>query len=75
MRHPARNGRSMLVALARVVETRHPWMRGHSDRVTDLALSVARFLGWAQRQLELVRLGGLLHACLCVWAAQATIAV
>lgn len=51
----------MLVALTRVVETRHPWMRGHGDRVTDLALSVARFLGWEQRQLELVRLGGLLH--------------
>jgi HD-GYP domain-containing protein (c-di-GMP phosphodiesterase class II) len=51
----------MLVALTRVVETRHPWMRGHGGRVTGLALSVARFLGWEERQLELVRLGGLLH--------------
>jgi HD-GYP domain-containing protein (c-di-GMP phosphodiesterase class II) len=51
----------MLVALTRVVETRHPWMRGHGDRVTELALSVARLLGWEQGQLELVRLGGLLH--------------
>jgi HD-GYP domain-containing protein (c-di-GMP phosphodiesterase class II) len=51
----------MLVALNRVVETRHPWMRGHGDRVTELALSVARSLGWERPLLELVRLGGLLH--------------
>jgi HD-GYP domain-containing protein (c-di-GMP phosphodiesterase class II) len=51
----------MLVALTRAVETRHPWMRGHGNRVTDLALTVARSLGWDERELEAVRLGSLLH--------------
>jgi HD-GYP domain-containing protein (c-di-GMP phosphodiesterase class II) len=51
----------MLVALSRAVETRHPWMRGHGNRVTELALAVARSLGWEQRRLDAIRLGSLLH--------------
>jgi HD-GYP domain-containing protein (c-di-GMP phosphodiesterase class II) len=51
----------MLVALTRALETRHPWMRGHGNRVTELGLSVARSLEWEQPQLDAVRLGSLLH--------------
>jgi putative nucleotidyltransferase with HDIG domain len=51
----------MLAALTRAVEVRHPWSRGHSSRVADLAAVVARALGWDESEVERVRLGGLIH--------------
>lgn len=51
----------MLAALTRALETRHPWTRGHASRVADLAVAVARSLGWEEAEIERVRLGGLIH--------------
>jgi putative nucleotidyltransferase with HDIG domain len=51
----------MLASLSRAIEARDPYTRGHSVRVTALAESVARWLGWNEPQLETLRIGGALH--------------
>jgi putative nucleotidyltransferase with HDIG domain len=51
----------MLVRLSEAIEARDPFSRGHSARVTSLAVGVARELGWAPRQIAALELGGVLH--------------
>ncbi len=51
----------MLAALAKALEARDPYTRGHSSRVTTLALGVARALGWREERVAAVRLGCGLH--------------
>lgn len=51
----------MLVELTRAAEAKHPWSRGHADRVAELALSVARALRWPDEQLSALWMGSLLH--------------
>jgi HD-GYP domain-containing protein (c-di-GMP phosphodiesterase class II) len=51
----------VLAALSIALESRDPYSRGHSARVTDLADAVARWLDWGDERLAGLRLGGLLH--------------
>jgi putative nucleotidyltransferase with HDIG domain len=51
----------MLSMLSRAIEARDPYTRGHSARVTELALAVARRLGWSEERLASLRVGGPLH--------------
>ena len=51
----------MLSTLSRAIEERDPYTRGHSARVTALALVVARRLGWSEERLASLRVGGPLH--------------
>ena len=51
----------MLSMLSRAIEARDAYTRGHSARVTALALAVARRLGWSDERLESLRVGGPLH--------------
>ncbi|HVM18098.1 MAG TPA: HD-GYP domain-containing protein [Gaiellaceae bacterium] len=51
----------MLALLTRAIDSRDPYTRGHSLRVTALAEGVARRLGWAEERLVALRLGGALH--------------
>ena len=48
-------------ALARALDARDPYTRGHSRRVAQYAVAVAAQLGYASQALEDVRLGGDLH--------------
>jgi len=48
-------------ALANAVDAKSPWTAGHSSRVTRLALGIGRVLGLAEKELELLHLGGMLH--------------
>jgi hypothetical protein len=41
----------MLAALAKALEARDPYTRGHSARVTALAVAVARRLGWSDERI------------------------
>jgi putative nucleotidyltransferase with HDIG domain len=50
-----------LTALARAVDAKSPWTAGHSERVTDMALTIAREMGLSQRELDILHRGGLLH--------------
>lgn len=47
--------------IANAVEARDPYTRGHTGRVTQLALRTAREMGWSREQLEVLEIGGLLH--------------
>ena len=51
----------MLSTLSRAIEARDAYTRGHSARVTELALAVARRLGWSEERLASLRVGGPLH--------------
>jgi HD-GYP domain-containing protein (c-di-GMP phosphodiesterase class II) len=50
-----------LESLVRVVETKDPWLAGHSVRVAQLAASLAAELGRTDTEIEAVRLAGQLH--------------
>jgi HD-GYP domain-containing protein (c-di-GMP phosphodiesterase class II) len=51
----------VLAALSQAIESRDPYTRGHSDRVSSLAEVVALRLGWRRSRLAALRLGSLLH--------------
>ncbi len=48
-------------ALARAIDAKSQWTAGHSERVTNMALSIGRRLGLSGQEMELLRRGGLLH--------------
>jgi putative nucleotidyltransferase with HDIG domain len=50
-----------LEALARAIDAKSPWTAGHSTRVAEVAVAVARALGFDAPALERVYRGGLLH--------------
>jgi putative two-component system response regulator len=50
-----------LGSLVRVVETKDPWLAGHSVRVAQLAASLAAEMGRSDPEIEAVRLAGRLH--------------
>ena len=50
-----------LESLVRVVETKDPWLAGHSVRVAQLAASLAAEMGRSDPEIETVRLAGRLH--------------
>jgi len=50
-----------VLAMAEAVDKKSPWTSGHSKRVTEFALEIARKLNWTKSQLAELRLTGLLH--------------
>jgi putative two-component system response regulator len=52
---------TVVFALARAVEAKSPYTHGHSERVTRYSLALAREVGVAGAQLEVLRKGALLH--------------
>lgn len=51
----------VLTALSHAIETRDPYTRGHSARVSVVAEVIAGRLGWRSSRLDALRLGGQLH--------------
>lgn len=51
----------MLNVLTRVMELKDPYLKGHSERVADLAVKMGRVLGLDAKTLEDLRLAALLH--------------
>ncbi|MFN8111404.1 MAG: diguanylate cyclase [Thermoleophilia bacterium] len=47
--------------LAQAVDARDPNTQRHSERVADLAVELARLLGWAEHRLDLLREAALVH--------------
>jgi putative two-component system response regulator len=52
---------AVVIALAKTVEARDNYTERHLRRVADRAVEVARRLGMPEREVEGVRMGGLLH--------------
>jgi putative nucleotidyltransferase with HDIG domain len=50
-----------LLVLADAIEMRDHYTVGHTWRVTNIAVEIARELGWGEAKLEEVRMGGMLH--------------
>jgi putative two-component system response regulator len=50
-----------LFVLARAVEAKSPFTKGHSDRVTAFALALAEAVGVSAAERELLERGGILH--------------
>jgi putative nucleotidyltransferase with HDIG domain len=56
-----RFGWETLEALSRAIDAKSPWTAGHSQRVTDLGLALARRMGIEGAELDALRRSGLLH--------------
>jgi putative nucleotidyltransferase with HDIG domain len=60
-----KNGYSGLIAMARslvtAVDLRDKFMRGHSNMVSELALRIAKHMGWESADLNKLELAALLH--------------
>ena len=50
-----------LFVLARAVEAKSPYTKGHSDRVTELAVALAEAAGLSAAERALLQRGGILH--------------
>ena len=50
-----------LIALANSIELRDHYTVGHTWRVTNFALEIARTLGWSEDKLKECEMGGVLH--------------
>ena len=50
-----------LETLARTIDAKSPWTAGHSTRVADVALAIARAMHFDAPALERIRRGALLH--------------
>jgi putative nucleotidyltransferase with HDIG domain len=50
-----------LEALARTIDANSPWTAGHSERVTRLAMAIARRMELGEDEIDRLHRGGLLH--------------
>jgi putative nucleotidyltransferase with HDIG domain len=50
-----------LTALARAIDAKSAWTAGHSERVTNLAVRIGRYMGLPPNDLAIMHRGGLLH--------------
>lgn len=64
-RHRSQQMEQLLVAtvgaLANAIEARDPYTRGHTDRVSRMALVLCEAMGWNRDQLRVAKMGSLLH--------------
>jgi len=47
--------------LSKTIDAKSPWTRGHSERVTEIAIRIARVMGLEKEELRDLELSGLLH--------------
>ncbi|HEY3346461.1 MAG TPA: HD domain-containing phosphohydrolase [Nitrospirota bacterium] len=52
---------SIIHALSSAIDAKSSWTKGHSERVSDYALAIAEKMGLGKRDIERLRLAGLLH--------------
>ncbi|MEW6714195.1 MAG: HD domain-containing phosphohydrolase, partial [Nitrospirota bacterium] len=50
-----------IASLASAIDAKSPWTKGHSERVTGYAIEIAREMGMKEKDIEHIRLCGLLH--------------
>jgi HD domain len=50
-----------IASLARTIEAKDPYTGGHTERVGDYALMLARELGFGEEELEAVEMGAVVH--------------
>ncbi|MEW6599988.1 MAG: HD domain-containing phosphohydrolase [Nitrospirota bacterium] len=50
-----------ITSLAHTIDAKSPWTRGHSERVTGFAVEIAKEMGLPEKDINHVRLCGILH--------------
>lgn len=48
-------------SLSQAIDAKSPWTKGHSDRVTEYTLQIGKEMGLQDKELEVLRVAGLLH--------------
>ncbi|MFA5847094.1 MAG: HD domain-containing phosphohydrolase [Thermodesulfovibrionales bacterium] len=48
-------------SLSHAIDAKSPWTKGHSDRVTEYTLQIGKEMGLQDKELEVLRVAGLLH--------------
>ncbi len=51
----------ILQALARTVDAKSPWTAGHSERVTELAIKIAKIMGCTEKAITTLHQAALVH--------------
>lgn len=52
---------NLVVAFANAIDAKSPWTKGHSERVTNHAILIAKKMGLEGRDVEALTIAGLLH--------------
>ncbi len=52
---------NIIHALASAIDAKSSWTKGHSERVSDYSMAIAERMGMPKRDIERLRLAGLLH--------------
>lgn len=50
-----------IMGMVNALEARDPYTKGHSERVTNISIEIARLFGYSKRKIDLLRLGALMH--------------
>lgn len=51
----------LIFSLIYAIEAKSPWTKGHSDRVRNYALAIAKELGFGEQDMETIKTAALLH--------------
>ena len=51
----------MIFAFADALDAKSPWTRGHSERVTSIAVSIANEMNLSEREIEILKTASILH--------------
>lgn len=51
----------LIQVMVNLIDAKSPWTRGHSERVSALAVRIAREMGLDENKVNTIRLGALLH--------------
>ena len=51
----------MVRVLVNLIDAKNPWTMGHSERVAEIAIQIAREMGLDENRVRIIRLGALLH--------------
>ncbi len=52
---------NLLLALTRAIDAKSKWTGGHSERVADYSVKLAKALAMPEKELETIKISGLLH--------------
>ena len=53
--------KNVLISLANIVEAKDAYTQGHVNRVSNMAMALAKKMGLSEEKKEAIRLGGVLH--------------
>lgn len=51
----------LIVSFANAIDAKSKWTKGHSERVTNYAVAIAKEMGLLEKDIETLRIGALLH--------------